>query len=348
MSKYLLDEIKLHPLLAPQDVVKLCYQAAFGAEHLLSNPTQALGYFFEEYEDTLVDDKPLTEYISPTVCRVNLSAWKRLKLNPDWLWRLFLSASNHSLMSDETSLEDFITQADYLCKTGSFPFSYDQWVEYINDYKRNVPSPPVRHSAMYRENAKPAYRILSGLAAKVLPIFELMSGMDKGVIAIDGRAASGKTTLTRYLCDIIPAGNIAMDDFFLPPELRTIERLSKPGGNIHHERFTQDVLPHIRSDKGFLYRKFDCNKMEYNNNLTEVIPSPWRIVEGVYSFHPELGKYMDVRVSLDINPTEQSSRIKARNNAKVANEYLTKWVPMEEAYFNEYNIYEAADIVIRI
>ena len=32
---YILDQAHLHPAFAPQDAIKLCYQATFGAEHLL-------------------------------------------------------------------------------------------------------------------------------------------------------------------------------------------------------------------------------------------------------------------------------------------------------------------------
>ena len=32
-----------------------------------------------------------------------------------------------------------------------------------------------------------------------------------------------------------------MDDFFLPMELRTAERLEEPGGNVHYERFSAEV-----------------------------------------------------------------------------------------------------------
>ena len=42
-----------------------------------------------------------------------------------------------------------------------------------------------------------------------------------------------------------------MDDFFLPPALRTPERRSEPGGNVHYERFLTEVLPNLRSEDLF-------------------------------------------------------------------------------------------------
>ena len=346
LTKYFLQEMRLHPSLAPQDVVKFCFQAAFGAEHLLGDLGRAREQFDNEYASTQAENKPFSENIAPTVCRVNLSAWKRLNLNPDWLWNLFLlSAASHESSSNGDTFENYIAQADELCRIGEFPFSYAQWREYVDAYK-HAGITPVRHSAAYREAEKPAYRIISGQNAQLLPIFEAMSGLDKGIIAIDGRAASGKSTLADNLYDIINAGIIRMDDFFLPPELRTAERLAKPGGNIHHERFIQEVLPYIGSGNAFKYRKFDCSRMDFSNTQAEVPPHPWRIVEGVYSHHPALGGYMDIRVFMDIQPEKQKSRIQARNSPEIAEQYLDKWIPMEEAYFKAH-IREAADVIIQ-
>lgn len=52
-----------------------------------------------------------------------------------------------------------------------------------------------------------------------------------------------------------------MDDFFLPPELRTAERLSQPGGNVHYERFSAEVADGILRGKPFEYSVFDCSIM---------------------------------------------------------------------------------------
>ncbi|MCL1877401.1 MAG: hypothetical protein FWF80_00945, partial [Defluviitaleaceae bacterium] len=81
-------------------------------------------------------------------------------------------------------------------------------------------------------------------ASKLSAILRLAA--DARVIAIDGRSASGKTTLASELAAQTGASVIHMDDFFLPQDLRTEERLNTPGGNVHHERFASEVLPHIK------------------------------------------------------------------------------------------------------
>ena len=74
------------------------------------------------------------------------------------------------------------------------------------------------------------------------------------VIVIEGRSGSGKTTLSSMLAKELNASVVHMDDFFLPLSLRSEERLSEPGGNVHYERFMEEVLPFIRSGKPFSCR----------------------------------------------------------------------------------------------
>ena len=46
---YLQEQVCLHPTMQPQDVVKMCYQAAFGAEHLLADKEAAFTWLKREY-----------------------------------------------------------------------------------------------------------------------------------------------------------------------------------------------------------------------------------------------------------------------------------------------------------
>lgn len=107
------------------------------------------------------------------------------------------------------------------------------------------------------------------------------------VLAIDGRAGSGKSSLADQLAALLPASVIHLDDFFLPPELRTPDRLAEPGGNFHYERFRSEVLPCLRQAEPFSYRKFDCSLMDYRGEV-EIPSSPWLIVEGAYSLSQQL------------------------------------------------------------
>src|SRR5574344_370862 len=74
----LAEQCKLHPSMQCVDVVKLCHQADFGAEHLLTDVASAKAYFEKEYDGSSCSDTtniPLVEYISSDVARVNFVPW---------------------------------------------------------------------------------------------------------------------------------------------------------------------------------------------------------------------------------------------------------------------------------
>lgn len=165
------------------------------------------------------------------------------------------------------------------------------------------------------------------------------------VIAIDGRAASGKSTLAQQLSVLLDADVVHMDDFFLPPVLRTEERLAEPGGNVHYERFCVEVLPYLKSAEGFSYRIFDCSKMDYDGEQI-IADKRIRIVEGSYSHHPKFGEYADFFVFSDVDAEEQMRRIHLRNGEEKARIFAAKWIPMEERYFTAFRVKENADAIV--
>ena len=69
---YLIEQAERHDGFECADAIKLCYQAAFGAEHMVSD--NALCYLVEEAKAVGTTDEVLTEAISNDYMRVNLSA----------------------------------------------------------------------------------------------------------------------------------------------------------------------------------------------------------------------------------------------------------------------------------
>ena len=47
---YVRQQLERHKSIQPQDIVKLCYQAAYGAEHMLADMEAAKKYFYTEYD----------------------------------------------------------------------------------------------------------------------------------------------------------------------------------------------------------------------------------------------------------------------------------------------------------
>lgn len=206
--------------------------------------------------------------------------------------------------------------------------------------------PAVHHSDAYRAGEHPAYRIVNGRFQGILPLLERLNhSADVRVIAIDGRAASGKSTKAALLSTVLDAPVIHMDDFFLPPALRTEERLAQPGGNVHYERFAEEVVPFLHTGEDFAYRVFDCGQMDFGG-VQEVPAAPVRIVEGSYSHHPELGDYAQLKVFSSVDEREQMTRILRRNGEKMAEMFRTRWIPMEEKYFGHFGIRDGADMCL--
>lgn len=165
------------------------------------------------------------------------------------------------------------------------------------------------------------------------------------VIAIDGRCAAGKTTLANRISELTGAGVVHMDDFFLPMELRTKVRLEEPGGNVHYERFAEEVLPFLKQGRNFSYQRFDCSTMKLGS-ICKVTFADIIVVEGAYSCHPYLGSYMNLKVFADIDKELQLQRILRRNGQERLEIFKRKWIPLEEAYFSKYNIQQKADMII--
>lgn len=322
---FLRQQLDRHPGMQTRDVIKLCYQAAFGAEHILQDKAAAEAYFYKEYEETPATDEPLFEAISPEVCRVNFGGWKREKLPPQWLFRMFVHSEYRA---EESRFLAYLQAALPLAEREA----------YLAGGIR-----PVHHSDSYREANYPHYRIVSSRFAALLPVLQRIKGKASGVIALDGRAAAGKSTMAGLLAKVLDAPVIAMDDFFLPLALRTPQRLAEVGGNVHYERFVEEVLPGLKSGEGFSYRAFDCGTMAYGATVG-ILKATYRIVEGSYSHHPALGDYADLRVFLDIDPETQMARIQKRNGECLAEMFRTRWIPMEEAYFDSFSIREKADL----
>ncbi len=133
-----------------------------------------------------------------------------------------------------------------------------------------------------------------------------------------------------------------MDHFFLRPIQRSPERDARPGENVDHERFLEEVLLPLRRGGRPVYRPYDC----HTQTLADPIPfdpGPVVLVEGSYACHPALWKYYDVRAFLTVDPEVQIERITARENEDSARMYREKWIPMEERYFSAYRVERRCD-----
>lgn len=171
----------------------------------------------------------------------------------------------------------------------------------------------------------------------------LLSRKAHVLIAIDGSAAGGKTTLAARLSKRYGADVLHMDDYFLQPHQRTPERYAQPGGNVDRERFLSEVLLPLSRGESYIRRRFDCGSMTLLEGVT-VRPAALTVVEGSYSLHPQLAGYYDLRVLLTVDAGTQSARILARNGVEKHRQFIERWIPLENHYFTETHIEERCDM----
>lgn len=168
----------------------------------------------------------------------------------------------------------------------------------------------------------------------------------RALCVIDGFCGAGKTTLAAQLSGLFSgAPVIHMDDFFLPDHLRTSERLAAPGGNVHHERFAEEVITGLEAGGGFAYRRFDCATGRLVDRFCP--DAPLIIVEGSYSLHPALQPAWQrlgaITVFLEVEEGEQLRRI-ARRAPEKLDAFVKRWIPLEKNYFQAYDIREWAQL----
>lgn len=189
-------------------------------------------------------------------------------------------------------------------------------------------------SNMNKKNLSEIYRSID----------DLLLQKENVIVAIDGNSAAGKSTLAHLISCTFDCNIIHMDDFFLRPEQRTLERLKEIGGNVDYERFEEEVVTGIHSRKSFNYRPYDCKRMKLKEEVY-VEPKKLNVIEGVYSMHPSLTQDYDLKIFLQVKNEEQKKRILKRNGELMYKRYLEEWIPKENSYFLEFNIKEKCDIM---
>lgn len=178
-------------------------------------------------------------------------------------------------------------------------------------------------------------------------INNLLNSKSLVVISIDGKSASGKSTLAEALNEIYDCNIFKMDDFFLTPALRTEERLKEVGGNVDYLRFNKEIIQGILSQKNFNYNKYNCMNNSFNKS-EEIRTKELNIIEGCYSMHPTLINYYDFKIFLDISYEDQIKRILKRNGKEKLQRFVDEWIPKENKYFNEMKIKDKADLIISV
>ncbi len=177
-------EKEYHPLGTRQDLYKLIYQSCLGNGHMITNEEESYDRLIKEWKEAIAF--PMQE-IGNGYVRMPLTKMKEEDL---LLWN-----------------EIFIESAKVRCTRRLFDQALVQYG--FSDQG------PVSHSAVFKENYSPSYRVIKKEYIDYFPLFKvcLDAFSKQKIVMIDGPCASGKTTVARYLSSFFECPCIHMDDY---------------------------------------------------------------------------------------------------------------------------------------
>ena len=347
MRELLLAHAARYPLMEATDFAKLIYQSAFAGGHLIASREAALDRLTSEMNDLSAEGfSPLLEPIGGGLCRLYLAPARRMGLRAETICGLFAETAA-AYQSAPARFERGMEELAALCREGALTADPEA-VAALARSARESGYAPFSHSPRYRAAYHPAYRLVGEDFCRYLQLFAAIDGLleakGRARVAFDGRCASGKTTAAALIARVYGAQLFHMDDYFLPFERKTPERLAQPGGNVDWERFRAEVLDHLEENE-LAWRPFNCA----TGSLDAPVVSrrrPVQLIEGAYSMHPSMAGDYDLRVMFDIGPELQMARIRRRNPDKVER-FANEWIPMENHYLAAFAIEDRCDLVIQ-
>lgn len=340
MENYLEYYYKKYPQSEIKDFFKLIYQSTFGTGHMIDGPAESLSRLKEEitkiepinyYED-------LYDYISYDYVRVNLRVYKYYNLNVNLLNESFINTSLMFVDNNKIFTNELNVLKRFFTKKG---FDTNELDIYLEEFEDNNYQ-DVHHSKTYRKVYAPAYRIIhQKFLSEELQYYQVrhfLDSFDKTKInffALEGKAASGKTTITNLLEKDDDVTVIHVDDFF---------DYSDEEIGINSLRIVKEIIHPAIINKPLKFKKYDCTTKTFIDTTIESLNSIV-VIEGVFSCNSILEEYYKGIIYLHINEDSQQERLIKRNRL-LYNRFVNEWIPRENNYFKKYNIFKKANIIV--
>ena len=173
----------------------------------------------------------------------------------------------------------------------------------------------------------------------IAALLDLCSTKERPIIAIDGPAGAGKTTLAHEIFLAISprmsVNVIHMDDLY-------------DGWNNALGKDLTKVLTHLTDQHK---QKKSAKIDEYNWTTSsfedgeELDPADLLILEGVGSGDMAIQDDLAALIWIDIDPEIGVKRVIDRDGAQVADE-MRKWLGTQEEYFSQHSTREKADFIL--
>ena len=172
----------------------------------------------------------------------------------------------------------------------------------------------------------------------------------RALVALDGMAAGGKTTLAGRLARAVDGCTLVhMDDFFLPQEKRTRAHYERTLAWADVARVRDEVLAPLRRGEDAVYRPYVHHpEPRFLPPVRIAKDARVVIVEGAYALNPALFPFYSLRVLMCVSPETQRARILERNGQALLSRFLSEWIPMENRHIDAHALLGRADMIIRV
>ncbi len=166
-------------------------------------------------------------------------------------------------------------------------------------------------------------------------------------IAIDGRSGVGKSSFAKRLQEHFDALVIEGDDFYAGG-VEVLDLSAEALARICIDwRAQARVLEKLRNEGIAQYAPFDWEVFDGSLTAQPKIFTPRKvnILEGVYSARPELSKYFDIKILIEIDEPTRLARLTKREVE--ISEWERQWLRAEDWYFQNQAPKESFDYVYK-
>lgn len=330
LEEMLLAQIERYPHMEAEDALLLIYESAGYGEITLDSYDYMTE--IEREGNALAADQlifPHTEPIGGGYCRMNLSVLQVLPV--DVLGRMALASKKNPLFGagiNTDLVQEGVKLLNRFCDEGKLVFSSHRLNRLLS-----VDPEKLRHSASYLEFYAPSYRVVREEFGTYLEVFvkisRLLSSRGEVTVAIDGQSGAGKTTLSSLIAAVFDANLFCTEQFIT-------------AAGFDYKQFRLQICENLNKGKPFVYESLTPKQH------TAVPPKRLNVVEGVYSMHPALEKYYELKVFLSVTPLLQTKRILRDKGEELFIRFAEELIPREKAYIESQKVDLKCDLVFHI
>lgn len=170
-------------------------------------------------------------------------------------------------------------------------------------------------------------------------LFDLCKSSTRPIIAIDGPAGAGKTTLAEHIAAAMALKykcvTIHMDDLYNGWDLAFDHHIT--------DALTAACAAHQRKER-YSLSFFDWSKGEYKA-ASEIPEAELLILEGVGSSQSAIRSFLTATIWIDIDPNQGLARVLSRDGNGITDQ-MQSWLKIQEQHFRENESEKAADFVL--